>query len=149
MVMLHGHLATAHQLFNSGCPGQILESRGRKLIASAEGLTEDERKTLQQWTRKGKSESRLVERARAILMADEGSTNRQIAERLSTRTARVSKWRQRFAGQRLQGLQDAARSGKPAKYDESTEKRILTLLACLSQFGGSAVDKSFRISGGI
>ena len=55
-------------------------------------------------------------------MADEGCTNRQTADRLNTRTARISKWRQRFAGQRLHGLQDAARSGEPAKYDESTEK---------------------------
>jgi hypothetical protein len=61
-------------------------------------------------------------------MADEGCTNRQTPDRLNTRTARISKWRQRFAGQRLQGLHDAARSGDPAKYDESTEKRILALL---------------------
>ena len=91
-------------------------------------LTEDERTTLRDWMRKGKSENRLVERARVILLADEGCTNRQIADQLNTRTARVSKWRQRFAANRLAGLQDAARSGKPAKYDESTEKRVLKLL---------------------
>jgi transposase len=91
-------------------------------------LTEEERTTLRQWTRKGSTESRLVERARVILLADEGRTNRQIALQLHTRTARVSKWRQRFAADRLAGLQDAARSGKPAKYDESTEKRVLELL---------------------
>ena len=91
-------------------------------------LTEDERTTLRDWMRKGKSENRLVERARVILLADEGRTNRQIADQLNTRTARVSKWRQRFAANRLAGLQDAARSGKPAKYDESTEKRVLKLL---------------------
>jgi transposase len=91
-------------------------------------LTEDERTTLRDWTRKGKSENRLVERARVILLADPGRTNQQIAEQLNTRTARVSKWRQRFVTNRLAGLQDAARSGKPAKYDESTEKRVLKLL---------------------
>lgn len=91
-------------------------------------LTEEERQTLRDWTRKGKSESRLVERSRVILLADEGRTNEQIARHLHTRTARVSKWRQRFAANRLAGLQDAVRSGKPAKYDESTEKRVLMLL---------------------
>ena len=91
-------------------------------------LTEDERTTLRDWTRKGKSENRLVERARVILLADEGRTNRQIAHQLNTRTARVSKWRQRFAANRLAGLQDAARCGKPAKYDKSTEERVLKLL---------------------
>ena len=91
-------------------------------------LSEEERTTLREWSRKGKGEYRLVERARVILLADEGRTNQQIAEQLKTRTARVSKWRQRFAAHRLSGLQDAARSGKPAKYDEATEKRILKLL---------------------
>ena len=63
-----------------------------------------------------------------VLLANEGQTNRQIAERLHTRTARVSQWRQRFGIQRLAGLLDAPRSGKPARYDKSTEKRVLTLL---------------------
>lgn len=91
-------------------------------------LTDEERAALTQWTRKGKTENRLVERARVVLLAEEGCTNQQIAEQLNTRTARVSKWRQRFAAQRLEGLQDAERSGKPAQYDESTERRILALL---------------------
>ena len=83
---------------------------------------------LEQWTRRGKSEYRLVERAKVILMANEGRTNREIATALKTRTARVSKWRQRFGTQRLAGLSDAGRSGKPATYDLSTEKRVLVLL---------------------
>ena len=98
--------------------------RSRALV----GLTDEERSILREWTRKGKSENRLVERARVILLADEGRTNQQIATQLHTRTARVSKWRQRFAAHRLAGLQDAARSGRPSKYDESTEKRVLQLL---------------------
>jgi transposase len=92
------------------------------------GLTDDERRTLEQWTRRGKSEQRLVERAKIILFANEGRTNQQIADALKTRTARVSKWRQRFGANRLVGLNDAGRSGKPATYDLSTEKRVLGLL---------------------
>lgn len=91
-------------------------------------LTEEEAKTLEGWTKRGKNEHRLVERARIILMANAGRTNVQIAETLGTRTARVSKWRQRFGAKRLEGLGDAARSGKPAKYDRRTEKRVLALL---------------------
>jgi hypothetical protein len=56
------------------------------------------------------------------------TTNQQIAKRLETRTARVSKWRQRFGALRLVGLSDLARSGKPIKYDQNTEKRVLALL---------------------
>jgi transposase len=91
-------------------------------------LTDTEIQTLEGWTRRGKSEQRLVERARIILLAHAGRTNQQIAEALDTRTARVSKWRQRFRANRLAGLGDAERSGKPAKYDQSTEKRVLALL---------------------
>jgi transposase len=91
-------------------------------------LTDEEVKTLQEWTRKGKNENRLVERARIILLAHAGRTNQQIAAALRTRTARVSKWRQRFAAKRLHGLGDDARSGKPAKYQQSTERAVLTLL---------------------
>lgn len=91
-------------------------------------LTDEELLTLREWTRKGKSENRLVERARIILLAHDGQTNQQIAHRLHTRTARVSKWRQRFGANRLMGLSDAERPGKPAKYDQATEKRVLALL---------------------
>jgi transposase len=91
-------------------------------------LSEEETRILRDWSRRGKSEHRLVERARIILMAGEGRTNEQIAKALKTRTARVSKWRQRFGTERLAGLGDAERSGKPAKYDATTEKRVLGLL---------------------
>ena len=91
-------------------------------------LSEEERKGLQGWSRSGKSEQRMVERARIILLADRGQTNEQIAAALKTRTARVSKWRQRFGAKRLAGLGDATRSGKPAKYDQDTEKSVLRLL---------------------
>jgi transposase len=91
-------------------------------------LSEEETKALQEWSRRGKSEQRLVERARIILLAGEGRSNVQIAQRLKTRTARVSKWRQRFGAKRLSGLGDAERSGKPAKYAQSTERRVLALL---------------------
>jgi len=91
-------------------------------------LTEEELKVLQTWIRRGKTERRLAERARILLLAHEGCTNQQIAERLETRTARVSKWRQRFGEHRLAGLSDAARSGKPPQYDETTEKSVLRLL---------------------
>src|SRR5580700_10445954 len=91
-------------------------------------LTDEEASQLREWTRRGKSEHRVVERARIILLANEGWTNEQIAAELKTRTARVSKWRQRFGRLRLEGLGDAPRPGKPAKYDAATEKRVLDLL---------------------
>jgi transposase len=88
-------------------------------------LTSDERRALQKLVRSPSAEHRLVERARIVLLADESRSNQQIAETLQTREARVSKWRSRFVRDRMNGLQDDPQSGKPEKYDESTERRIL------------------------
>jgi transposase len=91
-------------------------------------LTADEEATLRAWTRKTTTEQRLVERAKIILLSHEGWTVEKIAQQLDTRPARVSKWRQRFVRDRLCALSDAPRPGKPHKYDQKTEKRVLALL---------------------
>ena len=90
-------------------------------------LTEQEEAVLRDWTRKGTAERRLVDRARIILWSHEGLTVQKIAARLGTRPARVSKWRQRFVRERLNALSDAPRSGRPQKYTDETEKRVLAL----------------------
>jgi transposase len=91
-------------------------------------LSKQEREILNRWSSSATTEHRLVERARIILLAAEGLATREIARRLKTRAARVSKWRTRFAAQRITGLSDNPRAGKPAKYDAETEKRILAQL---------------------
>jgi transposase len=112
-------------------------------------LTTEEEATLRHWLRQGTSEQRLVERARVILLSHEGLTVEKIAERLSTRLARVSKWRQRFAQGRLQGLSDAPRSGKPNKYTKDTENRVLKMLdesppKGFSQWNGKLLAQALR-----
>ena len=110
-------------------------------------LTEDEEAALREWTRKGKTEQRIAERARIILLSHEGVTVEEIAERLETRPARVSKWRQRFAEGRLGALADSARPGKPHKYTDETERRVLALLDTpapegYSQWNGALLAKA-------
>jgi transposase len=53
-------------------------------------------------------------RAKVILMAADGLSNKQIAERLQLPRQIVSKWRKRFFEQRLAGLQERPRRGRPA-----------------------------------
>lgn len=91
-------------------------------------LSSAEKQTLERWRRAHKSEQRVAERARIILLAAQGRSNLEIAAQLATRPARVSKWRTRFARQRLAGLADEARPGKPRQYDAESEKRILQKL---------------------
>jgi hypothetical protein len=54
-----------------------------------------------------------VVRAKMILMAADGMDNDQIAVRLDTRREIVSRWRKRFFKDRLAGLEEGARSGRP------------------------------------
>ena len=71
----------------------------------------------------------MVQRARVILLAAGGMNGRQIALKMQTREARVSKWLRRFARDRIAALNDSARSGeKRRKYDSATEARILKAL---------------------
>src|SRR5512139_1199917 len=68
---------------------------------------------------------RMAERAQIILWGAEGQTNVEIAKRLRTRVARISKWQSRFVKEGLKGLLDEPRSGQPAKYTAETERTIL------------------------
>jgi transposase len=71
----------------------------------------------------------MVERARMILLASDGLSGKEIALKMGTREARVSKWLRRFALESIAGLNDSARSAeKRRKYTSVTEKRILQAL---------------------
>ncbi len=54
-----------------------------------------------------------VVRAKMILLAAEGLSNDQIAARLDTRREVVSMWRKRFFEERLAGLEERSRPGRP------------------------------------
>jgi len=54
-----------------------------------------------------------VVRAKVILLAAQGLRNDQIADRLSLPRQIVSKWRKRFFQERLPGLEDLPRAGRP------------------------------------
>lgn len=57
-----------------------------------------------------------VQRAKMILMAAEGLSNDEIAQRLDARRDVVSMWRKRFFVERLAGLEERARPGRPRTF---------------------------------
>lgn len=57
-----------------------------------------------------------VIRAKIILLAAQDLDNDEIAERLDTRREVVSMWRKRFFEQRLQGLEERLRRGRPRSF---------------------------------
>lgn len=91
-------------------------------------LSTTERTQLEGWVRNSTTEQRLAFRARLILRLAGGEGMNSCARAERTTALTVRKWRERFAQQRLAGLSDAARPGKPRSYGSDTEARILALL---------------------
>ncbi len=60
----------------------------------------------------------LVARAKLVLWAAQGESNTAIAERLGWSLPTVGKWRGRFVAQRLAGLHDELRPGRPRSYGD-------------------------------
>jgi transposase len=90
-------------------------------------LTEAERTTLIQWTRRATTAQALALRARIVLAAAQGATNTAIARRLGLTKPTVGKWRQRFERLRLDGLLDQPRPGAPRTITDAQVERVVTL----------------------
>jgi transposase-like protein len=76
-------------------------------------LSDAERTQLECQARKYTSSYYSVVRAKMILLAAQGQPNDQIAASLSVPRQIVSKWRKRFFEERLAGLEDEPRTGRP------------------------------------
>lgn len=64
-----------------------------------------------------------VVRARMILLAAQGLSNQEIAARLQTRREVVCLWRKRFFEQRLEGLEERPRPGRPRAFPPGGGRR--------------------------
>jgi len=88
-------------------------------------LSEQEREQLESWSRRGKSAQALAQRSRIVLAAAEGLKNTEISERLSLDHTTVRKWRTRFARDRLDGLLDEPRPGRPRTISDAQVEEVL------------------------
>jgi transposase len=79
-------------------------------------LTEAERSTLETTARSTVLEHRSVIRAKLVLLLAEGHTLSEVGRRVGLARRIVRKWACRFVRKRLTGLEDAPRSGRPARF---------------------------------
>jgi transposase-like protein len=79
-------------------------------------LTSEERTALERQARCYTLPYRDVMRAKVVLLAARGYGNDEIAARLDSRREIVSKWRKRFFEERLAGLDERPRRGRPSVF---------------------------------
>ena len=97
-------------------------------VAARITLSEEQRATLESWSRGRKTPARLVLRAKIVLHAAAGLENREIALKLGTDRESVGRWRSRFAKFGLTGIEkDAPRSGRKPSIPRSTVEEIVRL----------------------
>ncbi len=79
-------------------------------------LSKEESEVLRSRARKYTLPYFVVVRAQMILLAAEGLGNDAIAARLNTRREVVSQWRKRFFFERVPGLEEQPRPGRPRAF---------------------------------
>jgi transposase len=95
-------------------------------VAAAVLLTEDERAQLVGWARRSKSANAVALRSRIVLAAGDGLGNTAIAAKLGISVGTARKWRTRFLAERLEGLLDEPRPGRPRTVTDEQVEAVIT-----------------------
>jgi transposase-like protein/transposase len=86
---------------------------------SALAISDQDRRTLESWTRSSTIAAGHRERAEIVLAIADGSGVSDTARALGVSRPTVIKWRDRFAADGLDGLSDQPRSGRPKTIDDA------------------------------
>lgn len=88
-------------------------------------LTDSERATLVSWTRSRNCSQAQALRARIVLTCEQETTNTAVAELLGVSADMVRTWRSRFLAERLDGLTERQRPGRPPTISDDTIAQVL------------------------
>jgi hypothetical protein len=102
-------------------------------------------RAVQTWARRPKSAQALAQRSRIVLAAAQGLKNTEIADGLGMTRPMITKWRSRFAEQRLDGLVDEPRPGRPRTVTDEQVEEVIT--KTLSTSGSPAARPQKRATG--
>src|SRR3954449_9101680 len=90
-------------------------------------LSADEERGLRALLRRPSVSEQQALRAQIVLRAAEGATNTQIAAELGVSLPTAGLWRRSFCEQRMAGLADAPRSGRPRTIDDDEVQRVVAM----------------------
>ena len=96
--------------------------------ATVIALTIEERRALEALAGSRKSEARMRDRARIVLLAASGTGSRAVAREVGCTPGTVSKWRVRYASDRMAGLSETGDRGAEPRYGPEHGRRILAML---------------------
>jgi transposase len=96
-------------------------------LARAITLSVDEREALTALQRAPSAPAGLVRRARAILLLADEVSGADVARQTGYTTVQVSRIRRRFSEERIAGLEERPRSGRPPAVTQRTTARVVAL----------------------
>ena len=88
-------------------------------------LSEAERSFLERQVRRRRVARSLSDRCRIVLRCAEGLPNKAVAAELGVHEHTVGKWRRRFLKDRLDGLSDEPRSGRPRTIEDDRVAHVI------------------------
>lgn len=88
-------------------------------------LSSDERVYLERQVRRHRVARSLSERCRVILRCADGLPSKSVADELGLHEHTVGKWRRRFVTDRVEGLLDEARPGRPRTIDDDQVAAVI------------------------
>jgi putative transposase len=97
----------------------VMAGRSRYQIV----LSDEERRELEHRAACYSRPHREVLRAKLVLYAAEGLSNVEIGERLQMLPELVGRWRRRFYEERIEGLSDRKRAGRPRGFSPGAGRR--------------------------
>src|SRR5580704_19398781 len=97
--------------------------RGRPTVALV--LSSDEREYLARQVRRRRVARSMSERCRIILRCGDGLPSKVVAVELGVHEHTVGKWRRRFLKDRIEGLLDEARPGRPRTIDDDQVAAVI------------------------
>ena len=103
-------------------------------------LTLEERREIEILATSGKTEQRLAQRAKIILLCADGMLMKDIAVKMEVRPNTITDRRKFFEANRIQGLYDVPRTGRPKQYGDEFRDLVLTTLEKSPPSGYAAWD---------